>query len=274
MPAALTSFGDSDSSPFPGSVIKVGSPDTRAVKLIQKRLNALGCGPVPEDGVFDNVRTKGAVKLFQSRFMDVTGQPLEIDGKVGSLTWGAMFGASTVPSRLEASNQLATAAIAFADTQIGVMEDPLGSNRGPQVDKYLQSVNLDPKGGFAWCVAFTHFCYQAAAQTLGMANPHVRTAGVLDHWAKAGKRADATRVTTAQALADPGLVRPGSLFIISLGGGLGHSGMVVEVSSGRLVTIEGNTNDNGSRNGIGVFKRTARKIGQINKGFIAYGDGV
>jgi hypothetical protein len=47
--------------------------------------------------------------------------------------------------------------------------------------------------------------------------------------------------------------------------------MVVEVSDGRLVTIEGNTNDGGSRNGIGVFRRTARKIGQINKGFVQYG---
>jgi len=271
MPPALTSFGDGESSPFPGSVIKAGSPDTRAVKLIQRRLNALGCGPVPENGVFDDVQTKGAVKLFQSRFMDVTGQPLEIDGKVGSLTWGAMFGASTVPAQSEAPSDLAAAAIEFAVSQIGVMEKPLGSNRGPEVDKYLAEVGLDPKGGFAWCVAFTHFCYLSAAKKLGVPNPHIRTAGVLDHWSKAAKSPNATRITNAQAIADPGLVRPGQLFIISLTGGLGHSGMVVEVSDGRLVTIEGNTNDNGSRNGIGVFRRTARKIGQINKGFVQYG---
>jgi len=60
------------------------------------------------------------------------------------------------------------------------------------------------------------------------------------------------------------------LFIIDLGGGFGHSGMVVETNSGRMITIEGNTNDGGSRNGIGVFKRDARKINQINKGFIDY----
>ena len=46
--------------------------------------------------------------------------------------------------------------------------------------------------------------------------------------------------------------------------------MVVETNSGRMITIEGNTNDGGSRNGIGVFKRDARKINQINKGFIDY----
>jgi hypothetical protein len=60
------------------------------------------------------------------------------------------------------------------------------------------------------------------------------------------------------------------LFIISLGKGLGHSGMVIETKGGRMVTIEGNTNEGGSRNGIGVFKREARKINQVNKGFIDY----
>lgn len=46
--------------------------------------------------------------------------------------------------------------------------------------------------------------------------------------------------------------------------------MVIEVANGRLVTIEGNSNDNGSREGIGVFQRDARKISRINKGFIDY----
>lgn len=151
------------------------------------------------------------------------------------------------------------------------MEDPLGSNRGPVVDEYLRAVDLDPQdGSFPWCVAFTHFCYLEAAKQLGQPNLHVRTASVLDHWTKAGKNSEASRVTSARAVAEPSLVQPGSLFIIDLGKGQGHSGMVVEVADGRLVTIEGNTNDNGSRNGIGVFKRTARKIAQINKGFISY----
>jgi hypothetical protein len=55
-----------------------------------------------------------------------------------------------------------------------------------------------------------------------------------------------------------------------VGRGLGHSGIVVEVANGFLLTIEGNTNDGGSRNGISVFKRKARKINEINKGFIDY----
>jgi hypothetical protein len=109
-----------------------------------------------------------------------------------------------------------------------------------------------------------------AAKKLGKENPHIRTAGVLDHWNKAGKVNGIIRVTNAAAIADPSLVKPGSLFIIDLGHGKGHSGIVTEIANGMLITIEGNTNEGGSSNGIGVFKRAARKINQINKGFIDY----
>lgn len=257
--------------PFPGRIIKVGDPDAETVKLIQHRLNEVGCGPIEETGVFDAERTKSAVKLFQSRFPDVNGLPLRIDGEVGTFTWGAMFGAGSVPSNSRSPSPLVKAAVAFALTQEGIRERPLGTNRGPEVDKYLRAVGLTPSAGsFPWCVAFTFFCYMKGAEEVGVANPHVKTAGVLDHWNRARTAPGVVRITRAQATADTSLVKPGSLFIIDVGGGLGHSGMVVETTGGRMVTIEGNTNDNGSRNGIGVFKRNARKINEINKGFVDY----
>jgi len=266
-----TPLGRVVSLPFPGRIIKAGDPDRETVKTIQHRLNEVGCGPIEETGIFDVETTKKAVKLFQARFPDVSGRPLGIDGEVGSFTWGAMFGAASVPSSSPASSPLVKAAIDFAVTQIGIRERPLGSNRGPEVDQYLRAAGVNPGGGsFAWCVAFTHFCYLKAAESLGRGNPHIKTAGVLDHWNQAGRKSGVLRVTKTQAVGDPGLVKPGSLFIIDLGGGHGHSGMVVETASGRLVTIEGNTNDGGSREGIGVFRREARKINQINKGFIDY----
>ncbi len=260
--------------PFPGRIIKVGDSDRVIVTTIQHRLNEVGCGPIAETGIFDVETTKRAVKLFQARFTDTTGMPLVIDGEVGSFTWGAMFGGVSVPSSSPTSSlssPLAKAAIEFAVTQIGVRERPLGSNRGPEVDKYLRAVGLNPAGGsFAWCVAFTHFCYLSAAESLGRENPHIKTAGVLDHWNLAGRKPGVIRITRTQAVSDPGLVKPGSLFIIDFGGGHGHSGMVLETASSRLTTIEGNTNDGGTREGIGVFQREARKINQINKGFIDY----
>ena len=257
--------------PFPGRIVKVGDPDRETVKTIQHRLNEVGCGPIGETGIFDVETTKRAVKLFQARFPDVSGRPLGIDGEVGFFTWGAMFGAASVPSSDSATSPLVKAAIDFAVRQIGVMERPLGSNRGPEVDQYLRAVGLNSRSGsFAWCVAFTHFCYLKAAESLGRDNPHIKTAGVLEHWNLAARKPGVLRITKSQAIGDASLVKPGSLFIIDLGSGHGHSGMVLETASGRLVTIEGNTNDGGSREGIGVFRREARKINLINKGFIDY----
>jgi CHAP domain len=96
-----------------------------------------------------------------------------------------------------------------------------------------------------------------------------RTAGVLEHWRRAGQ-AGVARVVVAEATADPGRVQPGMIFVQDFGGGAGHTGLVEAVEGGRLVTLEGNTNDDGSREGIGVFRRTGRKILSINKGFVDY----
>ena len=75
-------FDSGVASAFPGRILKVGVDDAANVRLVQQRLNVLGCGPVHEDGVFDAERTRAAVRLFQARFTDVRGMPLEIDGKV------------------------------------------------------------------------------------------------------------------------------------------------------------------------------------------------
>jgi hypothetical protein len=260
---------DASATPYPGVLQKRGSTDA-AVHQIQVRLNQIGCGPIAENGVFD-VATDRAVRLFQARHLDVTKRPLKVDGHVGSLTWGALFGASSVPSNFVATSELTEAVIVFAASQVGVMEDPVGSNRGPEIDEYLRSVGKNPaKASYAWCVAFTHFCYMQAAAALTIRSPHIKTAGVLEHWRLARTEPNVTRVTGAAATDDPTLVRPGALFIIDTGGGKGHSGIVLGVANGRLVTIEGNTNDDGSRDGIGVFRRDSRKVASINKGFIDY----
>jgi hypothetical protein len=268
LPLISTPLGTVAPVPYPGRVIKKGDTDASLAKKIEQRLNAVGRGPIKHDGVFDKGQTEQAVKLFQARFTDTDGNPLKIDGEIGQITWGALFGAASVPSPTHAPTPLAKAVIAFATTQIGVLEHPLGSNDGPEVRAYLAAVGLGP--GFAWCVAFTYVCYKQAASDLGVASPHVKTAGVLDHWAKAKKQPGASRITTTAAVKNPGLVTPGSLFIIDHGGGFGHSGIVTDIAGGLLETIEGNTNPGGSRNGIGVFQRKSRKINSINKGFIDY----
>ena len=256
---------------YPGFPLKVGGTNDRAaIGAVQHRLNQVGCGPVPENGNFDS-ETKAAVQLFQARSVDGQGRSLRIDGVVGPLTWAALFGSNSLPDTIDVPlSPLLKTTLDVAASQVGVMEEPPGSNRGPQVDQYLKAVGLDPvDGSYPWCAAFVYWSFQQAATRLEKTNPVIRTASVLDHWNKAG-RAGTTRVLPDDVQEDFSLVKPGLIFVMSTGAGKGHTGLVEGFRDDRLITIEGNTNLSGGREGVGVFRRTSRKISDINKGFISY----
>lgn len=255
---------------YPGYYVKVGVIDQAVVRAVQRRLNDLGCGPIPVSGTFDG-QTKSAVQLFQARSVDARGQGLKIDGVIGPLTWVTLFGSQTLPSIASIPvSPLVERTLAVAAAEVGVMEVPPGSNRGPRVDDYLESVGLDPsEDSYPWCAAFVYWSFQKASTQLGDKNPCVRTAGVMDHWNKAGK-AGATRLTTKAVIDDFSLLKPGLIFVIDTGEGKGHMGIVEDFRDDRLITIEGNTNLPGDREGVGVFRRTSRKLSDINKGFISY----
>jgi hypothetical protein len=158
---------------------------------------------------------------------------------------------------------LLTEALITAQQEIGVLETPAGTNSGPMVNQYLHSIGLAP--GYPWCAAFVYWCFEQASVTLNRVNPLIRTGGCLDHW----RKTKGTRITLASALSDPTLIEPGSIFIINLGKGKGHTGIVVSLEGDTLHTIEGNTNTSHSANGIGVFA-LERKIESISGGFIKY----
>lgn len=149
---------------------------------------------------------------------------------------------------MRASKQL----IVQAKSQVNVQEWPLKNNKGPGVKKYLNSVGLGE--GYAWCMAFVYWCVQEVCQDYGVSNSLKKTGGVLDQWNSREK----LRVTTPQ---------PGDVFIMDFGRGMGHTGIVVEVNGDSIRTIEGNTNDEASREGYIVAEKT-RKMSSINKGFI------
>ncbi len=134
--------------------------------------------------------------------------------------------------------------VTIAQTQIGVVEVPLNSNAGPAVEKYLKSVGLGK--GYAWCMAFVYWCVKEAAGEVYVENPLFKTAGVLAMW----NNRKELRVSEPQ---------PGDIFIIDFGKGLGHTGIVEKVEKDKIITIEGNTNIDGSREGYGVFRRQRTK---------------
>ena len=89
-------------------------------------------------------------------------------------------------------------------------------------------------------------------------NPMVRTGGVLEQW---------KLIRPEYKIAVGETPQPGDIFIMDLGHGLGHTGIVERVDpDGTLHTIEGNTNDTGSREGYEV----ARKIRHNQAPIIGY----
>lgn len=147
-------------------------------------------------------------------------------------------------------------ALRVALDQLGVHEDPKKANSGKEVKEYLQAVGLTE--GYPWCQAFVNWSYEQAAKQLKVPEPVLNTGGVLDCW----NRTDAAKKIAKAALVKaPELILPGDQFVMKIGTkGAGHTGLIVSVSKRAdgyvLNTVEGNTDDNGGREGVKVATRT------------------
>lgn len=133
------------------------------------------------------------------------------------------------------------------DIQVGVRELS-GKNDGAEVEKYLKYVGLGK--GYAWCAAFTCWVYGQAE----VINPK-------SAWSPAmfpvGNVIYQHNLKLKQ-----GVPQTGDTFGIWFNNlkRVAHVGFVDEWSSGSyLVTVEGNTNDVGSREGDGVYRKRRLK---------------
>ena len=125
-------------------------------------------------------------------------------------------------------------------TQVGVRE-ATGKNDGAQVEKYLRVVGLGK--GYAWCAAFISWVYKVNRITT------FKTA-----WAPAW--------FTKNARAANETPQPGDVFGLWIKNRIGHVGLVYKWGPKYVVTIEGNTNEAGSREGDGVYvkRRLTKQI--------------
>jgi hypothetical protein len=137
-----------------------------------------------------------------------------------------------------------------------VKEEPIGSNRGAWVNTFLRYARGEP--GEPWCAAFVAYCVGQAGRNMyapnygdGVRYP-ASVASWVD-WARAAGRWSRTP-------------RRGRLFAIARAG-LSHLGFVTEAHpDATFSTIEGNSNENGSREGYEVC-RHIRRIDSVS-GFI------
>lgn len=134
--------------------------------------------------------------------------------------------------------------ISIAEKYVGVSENPVGSNRGPLIDRWNTNVNA-PLGSF-WCASFVSAVAMEWEAQSGSDWPLCVSADC-DVWlANARKN---------KCISQKG--RPGDIVILVSGNDAYHIGIVTGYSeTGTLVSVEGNSNNDGSRNGYMVAKRS------------------
>jgi hypothetical protein len=145
--------------------------------------------------------------------------------------------------------QVGAEVVKFALSTVGIREDPLGSNTGVAVRRIQAATTLaksDPTG-WPWCAAGDAYWIQETWRLLGItiANPWNNSASCdeLLYWAR--RKNILSSVPTRYS------------FFLSMKSehDATHTGLVTEVQSDdEIETIEANTNTNGSREGIGIFR--------------------
>jgi hypothetical protein len=146
-----------------------------------------------------------------------------------------------------------------AAQEIGV-EEIDGTNCGPRVNEYKAATVLPPDQPWPWCAAFVCWCVMEAAALAGVRFTDTvrrpKTAGALDfeRWSRAQDSSTWTRKP------HEGDIRPGDIVIFTFSHiGIAETGPDAD---GFVMTIEGNTDGLGSREG-GAVLRKRRHISKI-----------
>ena len=121
-----------------------------------------------------------------------------------------------------------------------VKEEPKGSNRGKDVEKYLNSVGLD--GGFAWCAAFVNWGTLMAGNSERPKSPSMAAS-----WLKFKPK---SLLTIQRGDLGGWINKDGTGHVFPITKVVRKFGIPVEVH-----TLEGNSNDEGSREGFEVCRR-------------------
>jgi hypothetical protein len=138
--------------------------------------------------------------------------------------------------------------VATAQKEVGVKESG-PCNCGPKVNIYLAASGNRP--GEFWCAAFITWVYKQN----GVKPP--KYPGAARNYFQPGQ----TLLFQRGKLGDIDLGRPGDVvgFYYANLGRIGHIGMVETIGSGAVITIEGNTGEDGGRNGDGVHRKRRMK---------------
>lgn len=211
------------------------------VKLIQEWLSLHG-KRVGIDGDFGPA-TESAVKDFQG------GVSLAPTGIVDVTTFDQLIAPMRAALNPITRNNASLGELVVAYAQQHLAQHPHevgGQNMGPWVRLYMNGKEGIP---WAWCAGFVCFCLKKACETLGQQHPPIAPSFSVDQLVASAKQNDRFSENTG--------ARVGSLFVVRKSPtDWIHTGIVVDAKEETFQTIEGNTNDDGSREGYEVCART------------------
>lgn len=219
-----------------------GTKNKQAAKLIQEWLSLHGAAVKP-DGAFGPA-TETAVRAFQTK----SGLPST--GTVDTATFNLLI-APLVRAISPVATQVTLGATVVAVAQQHLAEHPReigGQNSGPWVRYYTRG---NEGAAFPWCAAFVTSVLRQAADIFGVKTPVPYTLSC-DLLAANAKK---TGIFVPNKGAK-GAIGEGSIFLnIRKARDWDHTGLVIGTNEDSIETIEGNTNDDGSREGYEVCRR-------------------
>lgn len=239
--------------------VKLGSKG-QVVRRIQEWLNLWGFG-LAIDGDFGKV-TKRRVEQFQEE------QGLRVSGIVNTSTFEALV--SPLSQTLEpiSAKEHTFSSLAYKYAQAHLKQSPRevgGQNCGPWVRLYMKG---NEGTDWPWCAGFVSFVLQQTAEALQMKAPiagsfscdtlaaQAKTAGIFIQESNINNGVEAFDGMSDTCIF---LVRRTATDWM-------HAGFATEFDEVSFDTIEGNTNDEGSREGFEVCSRVR---GYSEKDFIS-----
>ena len=218
------------------------------VRRIQEWLCLNGYGVVV-DGVF-GAATEAGIKAFRR------DRRLPVNGPVDAAAFGRLSApmerAVTTPKRVP--KDLGAAVVEVASRHLAQHPREIGGqNLGPWVRLYMHG---NQGTDYPWCVGFTWFVISQACGALDVEVPLVKTYSC-DRLAADGCKKDLMVREAEIGRSDPAeLLPPGTVFLQRrMPGDWTHAGLIVVAGKETFETIEGNTNDEGSREGYEVCRR-------------------
>ncbi len=226
----------------------------KKVRRVQEWLSLRGYGLVV-DGDF-GAATDFAVREFQER------EGLPVTGHVDETTFGSL--ARPIREIVDArpsSGNLGSRMVFYARRHVRAHPREIGGqNRGPWVRHYMDG-NEGPD--WPWCAGFVCTVMRQACDSLGVQPPIVPSVSC-DTLAASGKTEQRFIPGTP---ANRTHVRRGDLFLVRrTSTDWTHVGIVVKTAPDVMLTIEGNTNDVGDREG---YEACQRIRGYSGKDFIS-----